>query len=137
ISFSFTDQNGNNFGQRNFVLDGNQLTAKFLNEAPFSAPRFAGTFSFDATAPVAAVALRTFVNERGEFLFVPQTIASIPDPFSTGTVVMGQFAAGAGWRTRVNLGYQRCCRYRGMASPYRRSSFEHSRQAWRSGPTWK
>jgi len=103
ISFSFTDQNGNNFGQRNFVLDGNQLTAKFLNEAPFSAPRFAGTFSFDATAPVAAVALRTFVNERGEFLFVPQTIASIPDPFSTGTVVMGQFAEGAGWRTRLNL----------------------------------
>ena len=103
ISFSFTDQNGNNFGQRNFVLDGNQLAAKFLNEAPFSAPRFAGTFSFDATAPVAAVALRTFVNERGEFLFIPQTIASIPDPFSTGTVVMGHFADGAGWKTRLSL----------------------------------
>src|SRR5436309_12487475 len=94
ISFSFTDQNGNNFGQRNLVLDANQLTAKFLNEAPFSAPSFAGTFSFDATAPVAAVALRTLVNERGEFLFIPQTIASIPDPFSSGTVAMGHFADG-------------------------------------------
>lgn len=103
ISFSFTDQNGNNFGQRNFVVEANQLAAKFLNEAPFSAPRFAGTFSFDATAPVAAVALRTLVNERGEFLLIPQTIASIPNLFSTGTVVVGQFAEGAGWRTRLNL----------------------------------
>ena len=45
ISFNFTDQNGNDFGQSNFTLAANAQIARFLSDAPFRwalsrAPRF-------------------------------------------------------------------------------------------------
>jgi hypothetical protein len=103
ISFNFTDQNGNDFGQSSFVLAANAQTAKFLNEAPFSAPNFAGTFTFNASAQVGIIALRTLVNERSEFLITTQQVTPLPDTFSTSTVVMGHFAAGGGWTTQLLL----------------------------------
>ncbi len=104
ISFGFTDQSGNDFGQSSLTLDGNAQMARFLNEAPFNArASFAGTFTFSASAPVAVIALRTFANERSEFLVTTQTVVSIPDTVSAGALVMGHFADGGGWKTRVIL----------------------------------
>jgi hypothetical protein len=103
ISFSFTDANGNDFGQNFFVLAGNTQTAKFLSEAPFRAPAFTGTFTFNASAQVSVVALRTLVNERGEFLVTPQPVTPLPDVFSSSTAVLGHFADGGGWRTQLIL----------------------------------
>jgi hypothetical protein len=103
ITFNFTDQNGNDFGQNSFVLGGNAQTAKFLNEVPFSATPFTGTFTFNATAPVGVIALRTLVNERGEFLVFTQTVTPLPASFSGSGVIMGHFADGGGWRTQLFL----------------------------------
>lgn len=103
ISFNFTDQNGNDFGQSSFVLGANMQIAKFLSESPFRAPGFAGTFTFNASAPVGVVSLRTVVNERGEFLVFTQTVTPLPDTFSTSTLLMGHFADGGGWTTEVVL----------------------------------
>ena len=103
ITFNFTDQSGNDFGQNSFVVDGNAQTAKFLNEVPFSATPFAGTFTFNATAPVGVIALRTLVNERGEFLVFTQTVTSLPTALSSSAVIMGHFADGGGWRTQLLL----------------------------------
>jgi hypothetical protein len=103
ITFNFTDQSGNDFGQNSLVLDGNTQTAKFLNEAPFSATSFAGTFTFNATAPVGVIALRTLVNERGEFLVFTQTVTPLPAALSSSAVIMGHFADGGGWRTQLLL----------------------------------
>jgi hypothetical protein len=103
ISFNFTNQNGNDFGQSSFVLAANAQTAKFLNEAPFSAPAFAGTFTFNASAQVGVIALRTLANERSEFLVTTQQVTALPDTFSTSTVVMGHFADGGGWGTQLLL----------------------------------
>jgi hypothetical protein len=103
ISFNFTDQNGKDFGQTSFVLAANAQVAKFLNEAPFSSPAFAGAFTFNASAQVGVIALRTFVNERGEFLITTQQVTPLPDTFSTSTVVMGHFADGGGWTTQLLL----------------------------------
>ncbi len=103
ITFNFTDQSGNDFGQNSLVLDGNAQTAKFLNEAPFSATPFTGSFTFNATAPVGVIALRTLVNERGEFLVFTQTVTPLPATLSSSTVIMGHFADGGGWRTQLLL----------------------------------
>src|SRR5438477_211326 len=103
ISFNFTDQNGNDFGQSNFTLAANAQIARFLSDAPFRAPSFAGTFTFNASAPVGVISLRTLVNTRGEFLIFTQTVTPMPDTFSTSAVLMGHFADGGGWATEVNL----------------------------------
>src|SRR5207253_2441753 len=103
ITFNFTDQSGNDFGQNSFVVDSNAQTAKFLNEVPFSATPFAGTFTFNATAPVGVIALRTLVNERGEFLVFTQTVTPLPTALSSSAVIMGHFADGGGWRTQLLL----------------------------------
>jgi hypothetical protein len=101
ISFNFTDQNGFDFGQSSFVLDANTQTAKFLNEAPFNAVPFTGTFTFTAAVPVGVIALRTLVNERAEFLATTQTITPLQNNFSP--VLLGHFADGGGWRTELIL----------------------------------
>jgi hypothetical protein len=103
ISFSFTDQNGNDFGQNSFVLAANAQTAKFLNESPFRVPAFAGTVTFNATAPVGVISLRTIVNQRGEFVVFTQTVTPLPDTLSTSTVLIGHFADGGGWATELVL----------------------------------
>lgn len=102
ISFNFTDQSGNDFGQSSFTLGGNAQTAKFLNESPFNSGSFAGTFTFNASAPVAVIALRGFTNQRGEFLITTQVVTPVPDTVSAG-LVMGHFADGGGWQTQVIL----------------------------------
>jgi hypothetical protein len=103
ISFNFTDQNGNDFGQTSFVLPANAQVAKFLSEAPFRAPSFAGTFTFNASAPVGVISLRTVLNERGEFLVFTQTVTPLPDSLSTSAVLVGHFADGGGWTTELVL----------------------------------
>ena len=103
ISFNFTDQAGNDFGQNSFTLGANGQMAKFLNEAPFSAAPFAGTFTFSASAPVALAALRTFANQRGEFLVTTQPVTKIPDVISANALVIGHFADGSGWNTQAIL----------------------------------
>jgi hypothetical protein len=103
ISFNFTDQAGNDFGQNSFTLAANAQIAKFLNEAPFSTRTFAGTFTFSASAPIAIIALRTFVNQRSEFLVTTQRVTPIPDIVSATALVMGHFADGGGWDTQVIL----------------------------------
>jgi len=103
ISFNFTAQNGNDFGQSNFTLAANAQIARFLSDARFRAPSFAGTFTFNASAPVGVISLRTLVNTRGEFLIFTQTVTPMPDTLSTGAVLMGHFADGGGWRTQLLL----------------------------------
>lgn len=103
ISFNFTDQNGNDFGQSSFVLAANAQTAKFLSESPLRAPSFTGTFTFNTSVPVGALSLRTMVNERGEFLVITQTVTPLPATISSSPVGMAHFADGGGWTTEVVL----------------------------------
>ena len=103
ISFNFTDRNGNDFGQSSFPLPAGAQLARFLNEPPFRAPNFAGAFTFNASAPVAVMALRTVVNERGDFLATTQIVTPLPDTAAAGTIVIGHFAVGGGWSTELIL----------------------------------
>jgi hypothetical protein len=104
IAFTFTDQGGNDFGQGAFTLDGGRQTAKFFNESPFGArPAFAGTFTFSASTAVAVLALRTLMNERGEFLVSTQTVTSMPDNIAASPLLLAHFADGGGWKAGVML----------------------------------
>ena len=81
----------------------------FLNPDPFLDPdpfkldnEVWGTFTFNSNLPVAAIALRGFLNERSEFLVTTLPVA----PLNAGTanlVYFPHFAAGAGWTTQIIL----------------------------------
>jgi len=109
LSFYFTDAQGQNFGGSTAILEANQQTAAFLDEQPFSSTNplehpisTAKTFTFSASQPVAAIALRGFVNERGEFLMTTLPVADT-SRMTTGTTVIPHFAEGGGWTTQVVL----------------------------------
>src|SRR5262249_23612150 len=95
------------FGNSNMVVGPNGQVAAFLNEQPFSgasAIPFANaqTFTFSASQPVAAIALRGFINERGDFLMTTLPIADLS--LSTSSeVVIPHFAEGGGWTTEIAL----------------------------------
>jgi hypothetical protein len=103
ISFNFTDQNGNDFGQGVFTLGANTQLVRFLSDSPFRAASFVGTFTFTGSAPVGVIAVRTRINERGEFLVTTQTVTPLPTSISTSPLVLAQFAIGGGWTTQVLL----------------------------------
>jgi hypothetical protein len=109
ISFYFTDGAGQNFGAGSFVLDANRQVAAFLNEQPFvgtalspSALSNAQTFTFSASQPAAAIALRGYVNERSDFLMTTLPIADLSRS-TTSEVVIPHFAEGGGWTTEIAL----------------------------------
>src|SRR5204863_6449290 len=109
ISFYFTDASGQNFGSSTMILDGNRQMAAFLDEQPFlssgGSPRplaEARTFTFSASQPVAAIALRGFVNERGDFLMTTLPVADTSRLTSEATIIP-HFAEGGGWATQVVL----------------------------------
>src|SRR5262249_17248473 len=102
LSFYFTDQNGVNFSTGSTILLANAQIAAFLDEPPFNADSTAQSFTFTASSPVAAMALRGFVNERGDFLMTTLPVAPISST-STASIVLPQFAIGGGWFTQILL----------------------------------
>jgi hypothetical protein len=104
VTFNFTDQNGTDLAQGNFTMAANTQITKFVTESPFSiGGSFSGTLTFNATAPVAVLALRTLINERGEFLMTTQPVTPLPESISASPFAMAHFAYGGGWKTSVIL----------------------------------
>ena len=102
ITYFFTSADGTNFGQGTTTIPANGQIAKFLNEAPFSGGSAVnGTFTFTSSVSVAAIALRGFTNERGEFLVT--TLPVVETTALTGTVYFPHFADGGGWATQLVL----------------------------------
>ncbi len=103
ISFYFTDADGVDFGAGSFAIPANGQIAAFLNQAPFNGGSSVnGTLTFNASIPVAAIALRGFTNERSEFLIttlpVVELLATAP-----GAALFPHFADGGGWTTQLVL----------------------------------
>ena len=103
VTFYFSDQTRSGFGNGTTTIPAGGQIAKFLNEAPFDGgSSIDGTFTFSSDVPVAAVALRGFTNERGEFLLT--TLPVSPLTAATGAAVyFPHFADGGGWTTEVIL----------------------------------
>ena len=103
IDFYFTDTDGSSFSDGTFQLEAHQQTAKFLDQPPFnSGSPVRGTFTFESSVPIAAVALRGFTNEADEFLITTLPVAPLSSA-SEETVYIPHFAAGGGWVTQVIL----------------------------------
>jgi len=106
VTFFFTDAAGTDLGSGTTQIPANGQIAKFLNEAPFktfSGTTFQGTFSFTSTVPVGVVALRSYVNQKGDFLMSTLPVIDTSVAAGTGTVVLPHFADGGGWVTQILL----------------------------------
>jgi len=104
VSFYITGSIGN-FNGGTFVIPANGQVAAFLDQAPFNGPQqLSGTFTFSSAFKVAAVGLRGFTNERGEFLLTTLPVADLSAaPAAGSTQVIPHFADGGGWRTEIAL----------------------------------
>ena len=103
VSFYFTDVEGITVRTGTLTLEANQQFTAFLNEPPFNGGNsLVGTFTFESSQSINAVAFRGFVNERSEFLLTALPIVPL-DATTSASLVVPHFADGGGWRTRVVL----------------------------------
>src|SRR5262249_18286650 len=95
---------GVDFGSGSLTISANGQIAKFLSDAPFSAPTGAeGTISFTSTLPVGIVALRGVTNAQGAFLMTPLPVTDLSVVPANTQEVVPQFADGQGWSTSLLL----------------------------------
>jgi hypothetical protein len=103
VSFSFTNQIGNDFPAGTLTIPPRGQLARFLDQAPFHVTSPAtGAFTFSSNVPVAAIALRTLVNERWEPLLTTLPVAD-PDVPNPATIFFPLVAGGGGWSTQFAL----------------------------------
>jgi hypothetical protein len=109
VSFYFADSTGTNFADSSITIPANSQIAAFLNEAPFLSPTFsarpiadARTFTFSSSVPISAAAVRTRLNERGEFMMSALPVADL-SASSTAATSIPHMADGGGWSTEVLL----------------------------------
>jgi hypothetical protein len=103
VSFFFTDSNGD-FGNGNTTIPANGEIAKFLDEVPFNGrSSWSGTLTFNSSVPIAVMAMRVRINERGEFLLSTLPVVDLNAPAATGTTSFPEFADGSGWTTEIVL----------------------------------
>jgi hypothetical protein len=104
ISFYFTDNTGRDFGARSFTLPAKKQIAAFLNENPFGlTSSLSGTFTFNSSVPVGAIALRSLINERNEVLMTTLPVSPIGSGFGGNALVIPHFSDGGGWSTQIVL----------------------------------
>jgi len=103
ISFFFTGPNGD-FGRGSATIPPKSQLARFLDQAPFNGPSpTTGTFTLQSNVPVSMIALRSFLNERDEFLLTTLPVVDTTTALSSSPVVFPHFATGGGWSTQLVL----------------------------------
>jgi len=102
LSFYFTDETGT-FGGGTTTIDARSQLAAFLDEYPFFSKKdIWGTFTFNSSIPVAAVAFHCLTNERGEFLFSAMPVLDLSSTATSGSV-FPHFTNAADWTTDIVL----------------------------------
>jgi glucose/arabinose dehydrogenase len=102
VDFYFTDGSGLDSGQGATTIPAGGQVSAFLNQAPFNgSSSMDGTFTFSASGPVSALALKGLINSRSEFLMTTLPVA----PLATGSsaVTFPHWAHGGGWITEFDL----------------------------------
>ena len=102
IAFTFTDTDGKVSGQGTTVVSSHGQSTRFLDQAPFNSGAFIrGTFTFESSAPIFAIALRGLTNERSQFIISTLPVVDLSTP-PTGSIVP-HFAEGGGWTSQTIL----------------------------------
>jgi len=106
INFNFADETGSALYTSQLTLAAGAKTSTFLSESPLRPA--AGiqlnrirSFTFSASAPIAAAAVRTLTNENGDFLIAALPIADLSQP--TASLVLPFYADGGGWQSEIQL----------------------------------
>jgi hypothetical protein len=87
-----------------FSIPAHQQVAAFLDDPLFGGPSsMIGTFEFDSTGPVAAIALRGLYNERSEFIMSTTPVVDRLITQEQAETEISHFADGAGWASQVVL----------------------------------
>jgi hypothetical protein len=103
IAFYFTNSDGQLFGYSEMSIPANSVIGRFLDEGPYNSGSFGtGTFTFFSSVPVSAVALRSYTNERNEFMISTLPVSPVGAATSQ-TLVFPQLADGGGWTTQFVL----------------------------------
>ncbi len=103
ISFYFSNATGSS-GTGSVTILPHQQIAAFLSQPPFGGPKsLNGTFTFNSTAPVAAIALRGLTNERREFLITTLPVSDLNAARSNRELDLPDLADGGGWTTQIVL----------------------------------
>jgi hypothetical protein len=120
ISFYFTDTDGVSTAPRTTTLGAGQELSAFLDQSPYNGTKpFLGSFTFTSTVPLAALGIKGYFNERGEFLFTTSPVAPLgvmsslaasdDQSFTTFPASLSEplvipfYALGGGWTTEVIL----------------------------------
>jgi hypothetical protein len=104
ITFYFTNQDGQRFGDGNTVIRAQNQIARFLDQSPFNGgASIQGTLTFNSSAPVAVIGLRGHFNERSEFLITTLEVADLSATADSSAVLFPHFADGNGWTTQFAL----------------------------------
>jgi hypothetical protein len=106
IDFYFTDDTGATvYSGETTIVPSKNLTA-FLTDPPFM-PAVPvpldriRTFTFTASSPMAAAAIRILINEHSDFLMTGLPIADIQP--SGDTIRFPYYAVGGGWQSEIQL----------------------------------
>jgi hypothetical protein len=103
VSFYFTDESGTDFGNGSFTLAPNHQIAGLLNQQPFNGrASMLGTFTLSSSAPVTALALRRYTNERNESVVSALPLSPVGTPGTGARISVPHFASES-WYTQVVL----------------------------------
>ena len=106
INFNFADAAGASIYTSQLSLPSGGKSSTFIDESPLR-PQSATdlsrirSFSFSASAPVAAAAVRILTNERKDFLMTSIPIADL-DQVET-SLTLPFYADGGGWQSEIQL----------------------------------
>jgi hypothetical protein len=109
IAWYFTDSTGTQTSSGVITIAPHAKISQFLREPPFNlVVGFQGTFTFFTLLElpeqtIAAIALRGFVNERGDFLMTVLPIIPLSASLLLSNGTIPHFASGDGWATQLVL----------------------------------
>ena len=104
ISYYFTDATGTDSHNGTLTIAANGHLAEFLNDPSLNGvSNFQGSFTLSSNVPVAVIALRSFLNERGETLLSTLPVSDLSAAVASTTSVLPHFADGSGWTTQIIL----------------------------------
>jgi hypothetical protein len=104
ISYYFTDAAGTDSHNGTLTIPANGHLAEFLNDPSLNGvSNFQGSFTLSSNVPIAVIALRSFLNERGETLLSTLPVSDLSAAVASTTSVLPHFADGGGWTTQIIL----------------------------------
>jgi hypothetical protein len=103
VSFYFTNATGD-FRNGTTTIPAHGQISAFLDQSPFNGGAFiSGSFTFNSSIPIAAIAIRGRINERGEFLMTTLPVATTALRAITAPLIFPHIVDGGGWKTEIIL----------------------------------